>query len=43
MIKPATGTHVHNFPSGKEVHNAEDDTWTKTCTECCYSVTFEKM
>lgn len=43
MIKPVSGTHTHDFPAGKEVHNTEDDTWTKTCTECGYSVTFEKM
>lgn len=35
--------HVHTFPSGGEKYNSEDDSWTKTCADCGFQVTFEKM
>lgn len=34
-------THEHIY--GEEVYNEVDDTYTKTCTDCGYSVSFEKM
>ncbi|XP_065833696.1 DNA repair protein complementing XP-A cells-like [Oscarella lobularis] len=36
-----TGSHEHEFDD--EIHNEEDDTWTKTCTLCDFSLTYEKM
>lgn len=39
--------HEHTFPKegeeGGETYNEETDTWTKTCKECGYQVSFEKM
>eukprot|EP00117_Sycon_ciliatum_P009791 scpid79902/ scgid4862/ DNA repair protein complementing XP-A cells homolog; Xeroderma pigmentosum group A-complementing protein homolog len=35
--------HQHVYPASSEVYNEEDDTYTKTCATCGYSVTFEKM
>ena len=43
MLQTSSAPHEHTFPPGKEVHDTESDTWTKTCTECGYQVTFEKM
>ncbi|XP_043236538.1 DNA repair protein complementing XP-A cells homolog [Amphibalanus amphitrite] len=33
--------HEHTY--GEEVHNDADDTYTRTCTECDHSQTYEKM
>ena len=33
--------HQHQF--GAETYNADDDTYTHTCTTCDYTETFEKM
>jgi len=39
--------HVHKFPApgekGGEVYNPDSDTWSKTCSECGHTITFEKM
>ncbi|XP_065891117.1 DNA repair protein complementing XP-A cells homolog isoform X2 [Dysidea avara] len=39
--------HVHKFPApgekGGEVYDADSDTWSKTCSECGHTITFEKM
>ena len=44
LVKPEQEkSHVHSFPVGEEKYNAESDNWTKTCSECGFQVTFEKM
>ena len=35
--------HEHVFPVDTEVYDSDSDTWTKTCSQCGYRVTFEKM
>jgi len=39
--------HVHKFPApgekGGEVYDPDSDTWSKTCSECGHTITFEKM
>ena len=36
-------SHVHTYPVGEETYDSESDTWTKTCADCGFQVTFEKM
>ena len=39
--------HMHKFPApgekGGEVYDPDSDTWSKTCSECGHTITFEKM
>jgi DNA-repair protein complementing XP-A cells len=39
----STQSHQHLFPPDSEVYNEDDDTWSKTCSECGYTTTYEKM
>eukprot|EP00730_Choanoeca_flexa_P018494 TRINITY_DN8995_c0_g1_i2.p1 TRINITY_DN8995_c0_g1~~TRINITY_DN8995_c0_g1_i2.p1 ORF type:complete len:303 (+),score=65.37 TRINITY_DN8995_c0_g1_i2:2-910(+) len=35
--------HEHVFRPEDEVYNEEEDEWTKTCAECGFQVTYEKL
>lgn len=43
MVQPSSTSHEHTFPPDKEIYDPSSDTWTKTCVDCGYQVTFEKM
>lgn len=36
-----TSSHEHDF--GSETYNEEEDMYSKTCTSCGHTVTYEKM
>ena len=43
LVQSTSKHHEHVFPTDSEVYDPTSDTWTKTCSECGYRLTFEKM
>ena len=45
MLPPPPGqaSHEHRFSLGEEVYSPDTDLWTKSCQECGYQISFEKM